>query len=78
MVNLYARSVAWIKPLTSLKEASEMLKSDAPAILKTGMVEVDETFVGGKEKNKYASKRIKSITVITNNVSKQAEVVHRI
>lgn len=39
-----------------LSRIREMFKQTAPHML-TGVVEADETFVGGKEKNKHASKR---------------------
>ena len=44
-----------------LHRIREMLKEKAPFMLENE-VEVDETFVGGKEKNKHASKRLKNKT----------------
>ena len=44
-----------------LHRVREMLTEKAPFMLENE-VEVDETFVGGKEKNKHASKKIKNLT----------------
>jgi transposase-like protein len=41
-----------------LHRVREMLKDNAPDLL-SNMVEVDETYVGGKAKNKHKSKRVK-------------------
>lgn len=42
-----------------LHRVREMLKEKAPFMLEN-QVEIDETFIGGKEKNKHASKKIKN------------------
>lgn len=43
-----------------LQRIREMLRNDAPEMLRN-TVEVDETFVGGKEKNKHSDKRTKGL-----------------
>lgn len=44
-----------------LHRVREMLKEKAPFMLENA-VEVDETFIGGKEKNKHASKKVRTRT----------------
>lgn len=54
-----------------LHRIREMLKDKEPAILgKNGMVEADETFIGGKERNRHTKKKQSDVEDIANDGSK--------
>ncbi len=60
----------------------EMLKDTAPELL-SGIVEVDETFVGGKEANKHKSKKLggqwaKGKTMVFGAIAREGNVVTQI